>query len=120
MESVIRRFSSGAIGRNKASAFGDLVWVVSNARTKDLGFRQQVEEMFALADETLQQAGSNKQHLISVHVYLSDMEDKAAFDSLWNTWIGDDPQHWPQRVCIGAVLAPGLLAEMQLVACTVN
>jgi hypothetical protein len=49
-------------------------------------------------------------------VFLSDMSTKARFDAVWNPWIGPDPAHWPQRACVGAVLAGKCQVEIILLA----
>jgi enamine deaminase RidA (YjgF/YER057c/UK114 family) len=112
----IKRFPGTATGRSRAVSFDKLVWVVSNATSPGGTFASQCREMFALADETLSKAGSGKDKLISVQVYLADITSKPEFDSYWNEWIGPDEQHWPQRVCVEAKLSGDLLVEMQIVA----
>lgn len=108
----IKRFTTTAKGRSRAVSFDKLVWTVANAKDLSAGFAEQVGEMFAIAAATLEEAGSSKRNMLSVQVILSDINDRDEFDRLWNEWLGKDPAHWPQRACIGAALAPGLLVEM--------
>ena len=92
--------------------FGDLVWLVANARPDAGGIEVQSAEALALLDDRLRTAGSDRASLLSVHVLLADIEHRAVFDRHWDAWIGADPHGWPQRACYGASLAPGLLVEI--------
>lgn len=60
--------------------------------------------------------GSGKSRIISATVWLADLGQKAVFDQEWSRWVGADPAGWPQRACVGAVLADGSLVEMAVVA----
>jgi enamine deaminase RidA (YjgF/YER057c/UK114 family) len=112
----IKRFSSTAKGRSRAVTLDKLAWIVSNAKNTAAGFSEQAAEMFSIAAAALEEVGSARDKLLSVQVFLTDMSNKDQFDQLWNEWIGDDPSGWPQRACICASLAPGLLVEMIIVA----
>jgi len=112
----IQRWSGGAIGRNLAVAYGGLVWTVANARDASAGFEDQVAQSLQMLDEHLVMAGSASTHLLSLQVMLADISQRNAFDTLWREWVGPDPQHWPQRACFQAELAPGMLVELVAVA----
>ena len=47
---------------------------------------------------------------------LASLADKPTFDALYAEWMGDNPEHWPQRTCMGAELVAGYLVEIKLVA----
>ncbi len=72
--------------------------------------------MFSLAAESLKEADSGTDRLLSVQVYLADIHFKDQFDVMWNEWIGNNNENWPQRICVEAKLAPGLLLEIQMTA----
>ena len=110
------RWGTGSIGRSTTVAHGDRVWTVSNARNLTCSFEDQVSETLSLLQASLQRAGSDKTNLISVQVILTDIANRDAFNELWCRWIGDNPEHWPQRAVFGATLAPGLLVELIAVA----
>lgn len=109
---MITRWGTGAQGRSTTVADDRYVWTVSNATTLTAGFAQQASETLARLDASLEQAGSDRRHLLSVQVLLTDLANRDAFNDLWTTWIGPDPDHWPQRAVLGAALAPGLLVEI--------
>jgi hypothetical protein len=60
--------------------------------------------------------GSARTHLLSLQVMLTDIGHRGEFDTLWPEWMGPHPQHWPQRACFQAALAPGLLVGRGAVA----
>lgn len=114
---TIQRWNSGATGRSQTTAFKGLVWTVSNAKATQGGdIGSQVTETLDRLDTALQEAGSDRRSLLSVQVLLSNIDDRTAFDALWCAWIGNEPQHWPQRAVYGAALAPGLLVEIMATA----
>jgi enamine deaminase RidA (YjgF/YER057c/UK114 family) len=112
----IERWPASGAGRSRASALGEIVWLIANATEPTADFRAQVARTFAAMDGTLRAAGSSRAQLISVQVLLSEMGNKPAFDEMWLTWIGPDPSGWPQRSCVQVGLAPGLLVEIVAVA----
>jgi len=95
---------------------GDLAWVVAVDNEKTPGIEQQTTRVFAKLEQFLAEAGSDKTRILSATIHLANLGDKAAFDKAWNIWVGDDPQNWPQRSCMGAELVAGLLVEIKLVA----
>jgi enamine deaminase RidA (YjgF/YER057c/UK114 family) len=113
----IQRWGSGAIGRHHTVARGDLVWTVANATSSGAAFEVQVEETFALLEASLLKAGSSRYQLLSVQVLLVDIANRDEFNGLWCRWIGDNPEHWPQRAVFQAALAPGLALELIVTAC---
>jgi enamine deaminase RidA (YjgF/YER057c/UK114 family) len=112
----IERWPASGAGRSRASALGDLVWLVANATDTEADFRGQVGQTLAALDDTLRAAGSSRARLLSVQVLLSEMGNKAAFDETWLDWIGTEPEGWPQRSCVQVGLAAGLLVEIVAVA----
>ena len=72
----------------------------------------------SVAKRSLEDAGSGKSRILSAQIYLVDMATKPEMDEVWNVWIGPNPDHWPQRACVGAALADGCLVEIILLAAT--
>jgi enamine deaminase RidA (YjgF/YER057c/UK114 family) len=113
----IQRVRGGAAGRNQATAYGGLVWAVGSAqRTTHLGLPEQLRETLEVLDRSLAALGSDKTRLLSAQVFLTDMAHKPAMDELWNEWLGPNPEHWPQRACLGTALTGTLLVEITVIA----
>ncbi|MCG7508513.1 Rid family hydrolase, partial [Mesorhizobium retamae] len=98
------------------SGFGNLAWAVATSDDKALDLKGQIAAAFAKIDRVLGELGTDRSNLLSVTVFLADIGDKKAFDVEWLSWVGDNPQHWPQRMCIEATLSPGTLVEISVVA----
>lgn len=76
---------------------------------------QQTREVLRRIDALLALAGSDKQHLASVTIYLKDMDDFEPMNQVWEAWI--DPQHAPARCTVQASLGlPELLIELSVIA----
>jgi len=110
----IKRWRGQAQGRNRAVAYEGLVWTVATHDDAAADVREQTRRCLAALDRNLAEAGTDKTRLISAQVFLADMATKPAFDAVWNDWIGSDPERWPQRACVGAVLAGHCRVEIIL------
>lgn len=49
-------------------------------------------------DALLRKAGTSKSRLLFAQVWLTDMDDFAAHNAVWNRWV--DPAHPPARACV--------------------
>lgn len=54
-------------------------------------------------DALLKQAGSSREHLLQVTIWLADMADFEAMNEVWDTWVPEG--HAPARACGEAKLA---------------
>lgn len=113
---MIKRLRGKYIGRNASSAYKDLVWAVGTAQDTTQGIEEQTRQTLAAIEANLQTLGSDRSRIVSAQVYLAHMSDKPAMDRIWCDWIGDDPQHWPQRVCVGLDLHGDMLIEISVTA----
>lgn len=77
--------------------------------------REQAEALFARYDQLLSEVGSDKYHLLSATVYVSDMNLKEDFNAAWHEW-QDRADCLPRRVCVQVVLDQGFFVEMSLIA----
>lgn len=116
----IERWSSGGVGRSRTVAYGDLVWAVADARDASASFESQVEQSLQILEAHLAEAGSARTHILSLQVMLTDITKRGDFDRLWVEWVGPHAEHWPQRACFQAALAPGLLIELVAVAASAS
>lgn len=85
------------------------------ADNADQGVGPQTENMLAKVDTLLEQAGSDREHILSATLYLRDMKDFAAMNAVWDAWVIEGTA--PARACVEARLArPDLLVEICVVA----
>ncbi len=112
----ISRWPGGAPGRSRSVRHAGTIYTVANARQASAPFVEQVAQSLAMLEAHLREAGSSRSRILSLQVLLADIAQRPEFDRHWVAWIGADPDHWPQRACFQAALAPGLLIELIVVA----
>ena len=76
---------------------------------------EQTQTMLDKVEQLLLDAGSDKQHMLSATLYIKDMQDFSAMNSVWDNWVPEG--HAPARACVQASMArPELLVEISVVA----
>jgi enamine deaminase RidA (YjgF/YER057c/UK114 family) len=77
---------------------------------------QQTRETLANTDRMLAEAGSDKAKILSVTIYLKDLDrDYAGFNQVWDAWVA--PGAAPARACVEAKMyKPEVLVEIMVVA----
>jgi enamine deaminase RidA (YjgF/YER057c/UK114 family) len=93
-------------GQHYASAVvhGGLVYLAGHvAHNHDAGVREQTREILESIDRHLEQAGTDKSHLLSVQVFLADMGHFDEMNAAWDAWV--DPSNLPARATVEAKLA---------------
>jgi enamine deaminase RidA (YjgF/YER057c/UK114 family) len=75
----------------------------------------QTRSVLSQIDRLLEEAGTDKRHILSATIYLADMNDYAAMNAVWDAWVPQgDP---PARATVQARLANAAYrVEMQIVA----
>ncbi|MEJ6478590.1 MAG: RidA family protein [Octadecabacter sp.] len=63
----------------------------------------QVRACLAKIDDLLIKAGSSREQMLRVTVWLADMDDFAGLNEVWNAWVPEG--HAPARACVNAELA---------------
>ncbi|SFV01667.1 Enamine deaminase RidA, house cleaning of reactive enamine intermediates, YjgF/YER057c/UK114 family [Polaromonas sp. YR568] len=106
------RWPSASGGRSRVVARGAQVFAVANASDASLDFAGQLAQTLFMLDEHLAYAGASRAGLLSVQIFLADLQDKKQLDAVWRQWVGDDSAAWPQRAVVGAQLDGGLLVEI--------
>ncbi|MFC5393988.1 RidA family protein [Bosea vestrisii] len=77
----------------------------------------QTREVLRRIDELLVEAGSDKSRLLSVTIYLRDMNFFGAMNAEWEAWLPEGAA--PARATVEARMAsPDLLVEMSVIAAT--
>lgn len=85
------------------------------AKDRTAGIQDQTRTCLENVEALLAQAGSSKEHILSVTVYVRDMKDFAAMNEIWDAWVPEG--HAPARACVEARMAsPELLVEMSVIA----
>lgn len=85
------------------------------ADNSDDSIVSQTQSMLDKVGALLERAESDRKHILSATVYLRDMKDFDAMNSVWDKWI---PEGFaPARACVEARLAsPDLLVEISVIA----
>lgn len=107
---ISKRFSEIAIAGNLVHLAGQL------ATDVELDIKGQTQQTLDIIDQFLVDVGTDKSHIMSVTIYLKDIEkDYAAFNEIWDAWVADI-EALP-RTCVEAKLYdPRVLVEMTVVA----
>ncbi|TBL94035.1 RidA family protein [Hafnia alvei] len=110
-------YSPAIISGNSLYISGQLPISLTSPRPQG-ELAEQAQTVFNNIDILLETTGINKQHLVNVQVYLSDVALWPEFNRLYAQWIGD---HRPARTVVpcsalhyGALLEMSAIAEMAL------
>nr|WP_320137179.1 RidA family protein [uncultured Amphritea sp.] len=99
-------------------SFANLCWTAGQvAKDPSEDIAGQTRQILAQIDALLAEGGSSKSQLISVNIWLADIDQFAQMNAVWDDWVDSDNP--PARACVESRLArPELLVEMQVVAVT--
>ncbi|MCU4489085.1 RidA family protein [Acinetobacter ursingii] len=107
---VSKRFSEIAISGNIVHLAGQL------AEDLSLDVRGQTQQTLDLIDQFLADAGTDKSHILSVMIFLKDIEnDYAGMNEIWDAWCADI-QALPRTFVEAKMYRPDVLVEMTVVA----
>ena len=77
--------------------------------------KEQTENILATIDNLLAEAGTDKSKAMSATIWLSNMDDFAAMNEVWDAWVS--PGNTPTRACVESKLAaPQFIVEIAIVA----
>ena len=77
--------------------------------------QEQTQKCLDKIEDLLAKAGSSKEQLLSVTIYIRDMKDFAAMNQVWDAWVKDCEK--PARACVEARMArPEILVEFSVTA----
>jgi enamine deaminase RidA (YjgF/YER057c/UK114 family) len=83
------------------------------------GIKEQTSSMLEKVEDLLQQAGSNKDNILSATIYIKDMKYFADLNDVWDNWVPEGQA--PARACVEASMArDALLVEISIVAAEIN
>jgi len=81
----------------------------------DADIRGQVQQVLEQAERSLKKIGSDKSHVLSATIYLTDFSNMAGLNQVWESWFEQGTA--PSRACVKAELAnPRYLVEVAFVA----
>lgn len=104
--------------RSRSVVFDGIVNIVAVSGTLGESTLEQCNGALHALDLALEEAGSDKNHVLTVTVFLMDMKSKQDLNSAWDGWASiTDP---PLRACLGATLEPGYLVELLVTAVTIE
>jgi len=112
----IKRVPSGHAGRSRSCSYANIVYTVATSADTSLDIVGQTHQALAALSTNLEGLGSHASRMLSAQVLLANMGSKPVVDEIWAKWIGDNPQHWPQRACYGVDLGGKLLIEIIVTA----
>ena len=79
------------------------------------GIQEQTSSMLEKFDELLEQAGSDRAHVLSATIYIKDMKYFGEMNTVWDSWLAEG--HAPARACVEASMARDeLLVEISVIA----
>lgn len=86
------------------------------AADPDADIQDQTRSTLAQIDDALNEAGTDREHLLSATIWLRDIDnDFAAMNEVWNEWVPTG--HAPARACVEAHMARSkLLVEISITA----
>jgi enamine deaminase RidA (YjgF/YER057c/UK114 family) len=106
---VGKRLSEVAIHNGTVYLAGQ---IASDTKQDILG---QTREVLGHIDRLLAEAGSDKSRILSTQIYITDMANFPAMNTVWETWVV--PGQTPPRATVEAKLAdPACLVEVVIVA----
>ncbi len=112
---MIKRYQTGPRMSQAVSAAGLLYVAGQVAGDRKAGIAEQTRDVLGKIDALLAEAGTDKSKLVAVNVFLPNIADFDAMNTVYDAWI--DPQNPAARACVEARLAdPDLRVEMTAVA----
>lgn len=109
----IQRFESN--GRMSNVVINNNVMYLSGQVCAEGDIKEQTAGVLEKVENLLNKYGSDKDHILSVTIYLKDMKDFADMNSVYDAWTVNGYE--PARACVEAKMArEQLLVEMSVVA----
>lgn len=104
-----RRMSKIVIHNNTVYLCGQV------AKDANTDISEQTRTMLEKVDDLLEQAGSDRKHILSATIYIKTMNDFTEMNAVWDDWVVEG--YSPARACVEASLARSeLLVEVSVIA----
>jgi len=96
-------------------AHRDWLTVCSTAPDRSAGIAGQTRQILSILDKHLAEAGSDRSKLLTAQIWLKNMSDYDAVNTVWNAWV--DADNAPTRSCVSANMSkPESLIEIRITA----
>lgn len=82
---------------------------------QDADFESQTRAIFKRIDAVLEDAKTDRSHLISASIWLTDATNFTALNALWTAWL-DGATPPARATVVSALVLPSLLIEIQVTA----
>jgi enamine deaminase RidA (YjgF/YER057c/UK114 family) len=87
-----------------ATVHGGVVYLAGHVSHNPAGgVREQTADILAAIDATLAAAGTDKSHLLTMQVWITDISQFSEMNAAWDAWI--DRDNMPARATVEAKLA---------------
>ncbi len=98
---------------SRATVYNGTIYFCGHvARGKDI--KEQTENLLKRYDELFKLHGTDKEHLLMVTIYITDMALKDEMNEVYNAWTV--PGKAPARVCIESKFSDEFFLEMSVIA----
>jgi enamine deaminase RidA (YjgF/YER057c/UK114 family) len=99
-----------------ATIHGGVVYLAGQVPDNlSVGIEAQAAEVLAKIDALLKEAGTDKSSILSATVWLPNIAEFAAFNTVWDAWVPQGAT--PARACVEARLAnPSIKVEIAVIA----
>jgi len=112
----IQRLGTARRRMSKIVIHNDTIYLCGQvAKDADADIAAQTATMLEKVDALLEEAGSDRRHILSATIYIKDMNDFAAMNEVWDHWVEEG--YSPARACVQAKMArEALLVEISVIA----
>jgi enamine deaminase RidA (YjgF/YER057c/UK114 family) len=100
---MIERFETTGRFAKAVIANGTVYLSGIMARDKSGGVVEQTKDIFAQIDAHLATCGIDKSHVVLANIWLADIADFDAMNTVWDAWV--DPDNKPVRATVESRLA---------------
>jgi enamine deaminase RidA (YjgF/YER057c/UK114 family) len=111
---MIKRLGGTTPTRSNVAVHNGIATAVATAPVKSPSLYDQTKQALAVLDDNLAKAGLDKSRILSVTVYITNMDQKPEMNRAWDEWV--DRNNAPVRACIGAALEGNDLVELVVIA----
>ncbi len=99
---------------SKAVTHNNTIYLTGQTSRLD-GIKEQTTEVLSKIEDILKDNDSDKEHILSITIYLKNMSDFDAMNEVYDAWVSKNNP--PTRACVEARMASDvLLVEMKVIA----